>query len=267
MRPILYSVKLKNVTDSMSEVEIKYSIEEQPEGIELMGVDAGLDWIPGDSILLNFDSEVNDLYFYSITLKIVSSCEFRARAFVGEDDLWEDGTNHTIERDPSGKIDLLTDDLILDSIELVTRIPVKLDISPAIAKLHVENIVDSGIEFFQILVEIAIWIEDLLINPINNLKVHKLPDIIRYLKVLNREYDSKKVNDLGRSIYLALTNINILITTFSEEDDRVLTGSIEKAGYIELFKNLPQRVKELDTSNFGDKEDSFALFQEHMKYI
>lgn len=267
VKPRLHSMKLKGVSDTASDIEIIYIIGDKPEGIELMGMDAGLDWIPGDSKMLAYIGERDKEYMYGLTLNLSGSCEFRARAFDGVTDFWEDGSNHSLIRKMDGRFNLKTDSMTIDQVEIINRIPVNLNVSETIAKIHVENIADAGIDLFQILVEIAIWVDDLLVNPIDNIKLLKIPDLVRYLKTELRNYDSMKVNDIVRSTYLYLTKISVLIATFHEDDDRILTGSIEKEGYLEFFRSLAENVKKLENEGFGDAEDSYALFKEHMKYI
>ncbi|MCY3412584.1 MAG: hypothetical protein INQ03_13175 [Candidatus Heimdallarchaeota archaeon] len=267
MRPFLKSVRLEKVLESTSIVSLTYASEYKLEGIELMGVDAGLDWIPGDSKLMEYLEELDDLHLYQVNLEIKTSCEFRARGFDDENDYWEEGANHEIERLETGKIRFISTDEVIDLIELITRIPTNYEISLEEATRHVENVLEEQPELFQLMVDLSLWIKDILLFPKESDKYIHLSNIVRYIKTELRSYYSKKIDDVIQPVHIALTKIYIMISSFAEEDIRILTGSIEKSGFPELFESLPDKIRELEDAELETAEDRFEKLRDSLHFV
>lgn len=267
MKPQIKSVTLLKISENTSSIEIKYFVESQVEGIELMGVDAGLEWVQGESIEMIYEGEIDELHIYSCILEVEISCEFRARAYSRGLDYWEEESNHTIERQHTGQIELITESYVLEKIDYFPRVPVNYEVEESIAILQVEEVLVNQPELLQLLFNLTIWIKDLLQSPYKNIKLDKLSDIIRYLKIYTREYDSQAIDELVRPVYLSLTELYISIATFSEDDIKILESTLDEAGYKELFIELPQKIKDIEFTKFESHEESNKKFTDHLKYI
>jgi hypothetical protein len=193
--------------------------------------------------------------------------EFRGRAYISDEDFWEDGAvNHKITRNEDGSIELETDELIYDSIELKKNIPTNFEIDEDEAINQVDNLEETPLRLLQLLVNLSYWTKDLFNKPLENENIHNLPFFIRYLKEYSRLIESHKVDQVVRPIYNAFFDIYLSTTTFFEEDDRILLGKFEKLNYPELMSGLLEEAKRLDNEIIGDKDDKEQRLLALMKY-
>ena len=269
MEPELSSIKLDMVTDTTSIVEIVYRAPKSFQGIELMGVDAGLSWLKGKSISLRMQpSEDPDNANYVGYLEVVDSCEFRARGYDSEGDRWEPGlANHRIERTEKGTIEFKTEldrDLFYFKGELPT------DFEPSIDKAtyRLEHIEEEDVPLFQALIDLSIWIDLVYAEPLEESRIYPISGIMRHLKRKSRQRESKKIDEVVLPIISALFNIYRTALEHAEDDIRYLTGEWQSQGYIDLIKELPGKVKELeDDPGLGLGKDSGDRFMDLLKFI
>ncbi|MHA2504210.1 MAG: hypothetical protein ACXAE3_15230 [Candidatus Kariarchaeaceae archaeon] len=266
MNPELFSIRLDSVTDTSSFVEVIYSGPADLIGIELMGVDAGLSWLKGKSLLLEKTVESTEARFAAV-LKITNSCEFRARGYDSEEDHWEDGMgNHRILRLDDGSIQVETK---LDNSLYLFKgsLPIDFSPDPEIAISRVENIqLDSS--FFQTLVDLSVWVDSLMEAPLSEDKIYPISSIMVFLKESTRKYDSHKVDGVIRPVLKSLFAIQVSALDFAEDDERLLSGQWERDGHIATLKNLVNTVRELEVDpDLGKGKDSFDRFRELLKFV
>lgn len=267
MKPVLYAIKLLKVGIGSSLVKISYMAEVEIEGLELMGIESGLSWIKNDSTKMEEDSRSEEKVTYSITIEVGDYCEFRSRAYIGEEDYWEEGaTNHKIIRNQDGTIELETDELIYESILIKKDLPTNFEIIEEEAVIQVDNLEENPIKLLQLLVNLSYWTKDLFVNPMGNENIHHLPFLIRYLKEYSRLIESFKLDLVVRPVYNAFFDIYISIITFHEEDERILLGKFEKQKYPELMSGLIEEAKRLDDEIIADKDDKEQRMLALMKY-
>ena len=83
MKPSLIKVKLKEVKDDLSIVEVTYEADDEIKGVELMGLDAGLSWIKDESIKLDLIASEDEAVVSTAPANVssvesVSSLEFQS---------------------------------------------------------------------------------------------------------------------------------------------------------------------------------------------
>ena len=267
MKPVLNAIKLVKVQDELSFVIISYEVNDEVEGIELMGIESGLSWIKNESLQMEITSSSEEITIYSITIEVNNYCEFRSRGYIGEEDYWEDGAeNHKIIRNPDGTIELEIDEVISDSIQIKKDLPTNFEITEEEAILQVNNLEENPIKLLQLLVNLSFWTKDLFHNPLENENIHDLPFLIRYLKEYTRLIESHKVDQVVRPVYNAFFDIYVSTTTFFEEDERILLGKFEKLNYPELMNGLLKEAKRLDDEIIADKDDKEQRLLALMKF-
>ncbi len=267
MKPVLKAIKLVKVGIGSSLVSISYLGDDDMHGIELMGIEAGLSWIKNESIQMEKSSS-EEVNVYSKVIEVVNYCEFRARGFISDEDFWEDGAvNHKLIRNEDGTIELETDELIYDSIELKKNEPTNFEIGEEDALLQVNNLEENPIKLLQLLVNLSYWTKDLFTNPLENENIHHLPFLIRYLKEYSRLIESHKLDLVVRPVYNAFFDIYLSTITFSEEDERILLGKFDKQKYPELMSGLMDAAKKLDNEVIADRDDKEQRLLALMEYV
>ncbi|MCE7735851.1 MAG: hypothetical protein GPJ54_13300 [Candidatus Heimdallarchaeota archaeon] len=122
MKPQLKSVIATDIKENSTEVELTYLGSELLAGIDLHGANAGLSWLRDKgAALLKHESEERMLP-YSITVIVESNCEFRARAYIIDEDYWE-SYNHKLVRNEDGSISIEIDEAIIEDIEFEAAPP------------------------------------------------------------------------------------------------------------------------------------------------
>jgi hypothetical protein len=264
--PTLKSVKVLTVDEKHSIVEVCYYGSEEIEGMELHGVDAGLSWLTGESIeLIKIDEEGSDPSF-ECQLEVLGSCEFKARAYIADENLWEDGMNHRITRDTDGTIELESDDLYQGRIDVKTYPPVNY--TPQLDQI-LQRIVEQSSKktrIFQLIVDISIWINTLIADPLQSDNVNLLSVMMRNIKDQSRQYRSYKLDQITLPLIKTLYEMYTSAITFDGSDVRILVGQWEKAGFESLFSSLIDKVKSIENEKLGDEADTELRKMELWKY-
>ncbi len=103
-RPVLKKAIVEIIGNNKDTILLLYKCE--ADGVEILGVDEGLSWVPGKGIRA-LRSPIRDEdggILFEARLSIAKKCEFRARSWKGETNLWEEGKNHVLERLESGQV-------------------------------------------------------------------------------------------------------------------------------------------------------------------
>lgn len=266
MEPKLYSIKVDDISETKSVIEIKYIAPAELHGIELMGVDADLSWIKGESIELKRGVPVDEKVIHTTHLQLDDSCEFRARGFTEDEDIWEQGIgNHRLDRNEDGTIDIVTE---LNRGKFSFHPGPPTDYNPVEKDYikRIENLDNESPTLYQILIDIHYWSKSLFSNPLDENKIHKISQLIRYIKKKMRLKESFIIDEEIRPIISALFGIYTSAMAFAEDDERLLVGQWEREGYEQILKDIPQKVKKLENSRIGVSEDSGKRFRSLLKY-
>ncbi|MFV2013972.1 MAG: hypothetical protein ACC656_00955, partial [Candidatus Heimdallarchaeota archaeon] len=125
------------IKENSTEVELTYMGSELLAGINLHGADANLSWLKDKGLpLLKHESEDRVLP-YTISIDIELHCEFRARAYIVDEDYWE-SQNHKLIRNEDGSVSIETDETILEQIEFVAAPPDPF--SPQICSITLQDV-------------------------------------------------------------------------------------------------------------------------------
>jgi len=255
------------VTSTSSVVEITYRAPVVFEGIELMGVDAGLSWLKGQSISMKKQRTEEEIVDYVGYIEVRESCEFRARGYDQEGDRWEAGlANHRIERKEDATITFTTE---LDGDLYAFKGSLPTDFSPSLeeAIFRLTHLDRTDPSLFQTLIDLSLWIAQVEANPLSEDYIYPIAGIIRHLKVKSRELESLKVDNVVRPVLKSLFMISRTALEFSEEDVRLLTGTWESQNYIEPIRQLPDAVKPLENDlGLGTGTDGGDRFKELLKF-
>lgn len=122
MKPQLKSVIATDIKENSTEVELTYLGSELLAGIDLHGANAGLSWLRDKGAALSKQESEERMVPYTFTIKIDLNCEFRARAYIIDEDYWE-SYNHKLSRNEDGSISIETDEGIIDEIEFIAAPP------------------------------------------------------------------------------------------------------------------------------------------------
>jgi hypothetical protein len=122
VKPKLNSVIAVDIKENTTEVELNYLGSELLAGIDLHGVDAGLSWLKDKGIALKLHESEERMVPYSVVIEIESTCEFRARSYIVDEDYWE-SNSHKLLRNEDGSITLETDEETLDEIKFIPAPP------------------------------------------------------------------------------------------------------------------------------------------------
>jgi hypothetical protein len=261
--PSLKSVILESKSDTQSQVTIRYQGSKEFEGIELHGVDAGLSWLRGESIMMKAEqTDEEDLIIMKCELSVVDSCEFKARGYIEDEDYWEDGKNHKIIRMLDGLIDLEVEDEILETIDFKSY--PTIDFSPSI-EVATERLVTPSLtktRIFQYLVDISIWVNSYLEKPLDDEKISFLTVMIRYVKLLSRQFKSHELDTIIRPVNQALYDMYVSARQYSDENFQLLVDEWEKKGYRKVFTELPDKVQQVENYPLGVGEDAEKRIRE-----
>ncbi len=264
--PTLKSVKVSSTDELKTVVDLEYEGSNEIDGIEIHGVDAGLSWLKGESLELITSNIIDNLPNMTCQLEIVDSCEFKARAYKAEVDLWEEGTNHKLVRLEDGRIELQTDDDKIDNIEFRSYPPVDYDPKLEVITNRFQDVSDVKTRIFQLLADLPVWINDYILDPLNHDSIRLLPIIIRNLKLQGRQFNSHQLDLVTLPLIKALYVMYTSVKEFHDEDIRILIDEWEKMNFEELFITLPDKVKELDGQELGSEEDADERKRELWKY-
>ena len=161
------------------------------EGVEVLGVDEGLSWIPGKGVraMKSPLRSEDGVPLFEARLSIAKRCEFRARSWSGDVSLYEEGKNHVLERKAPGKVFL---DGNLLTVEGEEKIEKEEEKQPG--KSVLEELVIASEPFFGPLepetpVELLEWVLKttkyfLTINTVDKEELSKLAEYTR----IYREY-------------------------------------------------------------------------------
>ncbi len=264
MKPFLTNLKVIEIINNITVIEVKYACDPHIEGIELMGRGDNLSWKIGDGIELVLEDQVGEFAYFTGIIDLKDHAEFRARGYIGNDEYWEENT-HEIIRNNNGSIEFISE--VKDEVEI--QLYPSLNFSPL--KSEIENAIKQIPEkepyLFQLLIYVALWAIPIMIKPLENPNIDYIPRVIISLKEQSRRMKSYIVDEITRPVYLALFDIYISVKTYHEDDQRILKGSWEKKGYNIIFGELIEKIKSLDFNKIGTNEDWEKKYAELLKYV
>ena len=252
--PELYKIKLVEVKNNSSLVEICYRTSDKIEGLALHGVDAGLSWLKGESVLALLDHE-DDIDVLKLQLEVESTVEFKARGFREDKDFWEEGGNHRIERLSDGTINFIQNPDDTNLVNLVNRLPVIYDLSLEEALPLIRNENEIPVQFLQYLVAVKFWFDQYIKDPFNQDLFDLVSGMTRSIREQSRKQKSQKIDDLVLPITKSLYQIYTEAISFLDEDVNTLVSNWKETGVIEIFEHLIEDIKKLELEGFGNEED------------
>ena len=239
--PYLASVQNIDIEFGYTLILIKYLVPNSVLGVELMGVDAGLSWLPNKSLRLKKEKQVDDEWsMFSGTLQLKDSCEFRGRSFDADGEHWEIGENHKVLKQEDGSIKLVTLEEVKKTIDYRQYPPVEWipSVDSAEGRIRKDR---KGKNSTQYLVDSIIYVHGWLEKP--KVLLLLLPTILR-----NNRYNLRRIDSaIADSIVLPLLKIFYEIImeiriTDETQDPRILPGTFAKRKYGETMLETLDKI-------------------------
>ncbi|MDH5404157.1 MAG: hypothetical protein OEZ01_02210 [Candidatus Heimdallarchaeota archaeon] len=262
MKPQLFSIEVVKIEEATTTISVKYAAQ-TITGIEIMGVDAGLSWIKGESIKL---TKLENGYFHT-ELILEDTCEFRARSYKDEEEFWEDGKrNHSLRRLENGRIEINTD-LPFSEFHFRSYPPLIFDEEIERIENNITNPLETNVHLFQFLIDLSFWLQNVFENVEQENKWSLVPNIIKFIKIETRTLNSKLVDDVCRPPMIALFHMYESLLQHDEESPyEELIEFWKSKDYINEFIDMPDKIKSLENEKFGIGSDVLNRFKELLTY-
>ncbi len=183
----------------------------------------------------------------------------------------EPGEFHKIQKFKSGRVALEAEEEYLNSIEYVPYIP--LNWNPDLEMVS-KNFIkeDYSSDFRQFTINVLLFVIKWIYEP--NLLLMRLDTLISEFNTRLRAEDSFELDKILRPAGKLMFEILYEILTFDRtEDERLLTGKIEKAQYKEKLKGILENCEkskffnpELEITELEEEQDSLNRLAELLKY-
>jgi hypothetical protein len=87
-------------------------------------------------------------------------------------------------------------------------------------------------------------------------KISLLTVIIRYVKLLSRQFQSHELDTIIRPVNQALYDMYVSARQYENENFLLLVDEWEKKGYRKEFAELPEKVQKIENYPLGTGEDA-----------